>query len=316
MRPTGPWRSCATGARPATTDWRRDCATSRCSDGRLRLECEPIRWALRLLDDDAMQSLSALCVVRSADGCWLAGRRAAWLATWAQRWALGAAGSVEVGENPADTLVRELTEEWSVTAERLTVEALVKLPSGLVSLVGMAWLADGAEVTPDSEHDEFAWWPADRDAVAGARRRTAARGSPSSSQTCLMGLRRRLPPDRHVPTAGARLVRPFGHLPGAARSAPSPSAIPSRRRSSSAWPTGRSGSRCRWCASPRPACGSFRSGWRSPSPSSAASGPFAGSVGFVVADRRRRQAGMQGASEPSASAELRSRVTRRLHRWR
>jgi len=130
-------------------------------DGRLRLECEPIRWALRLLDRDAMQSLSALCIVRSADGSWLAGRRAAWLATWAQRWALGAAGSVEVGENPADTLVRELTEEWSVTAERLTVEALVKLPSGLVSLVGMAWLADGTTVTPDAEHDEYAWWPAD-----------------------------------------------------------------------------------------------------------------------------------------------------------
>jgi 8-oxo-dGTP diphosphatase len=130
-------------------------------DGRLRLECEPIRWALRLLDGDAMQSLSALCIVRSADGSWLAGRRAAWLATWARRWALGAAGSVEVGENPADTLVRELTEEWSVTADRLTVEALVKLPSGLVSLVGMAWLAEGAAVTPDSEHDEFAWWPAD-----------------------------------------------------------------------------------------------------------------------------------------------------------
>ncbi len=130
-------------------------------DRRLRLECEPIRWALRLLDTDAMQSLSALCIVRSADGCWLAGRRAAWLATWARRWALGAAGSVEVGENPADTLVRELTEEWSVTAEHLTVEALVKLPTGLVSLVGMAWLAEGATVTPDSEHDEYAWWPAD-----------------------------------------------------------------------------------------------------------------------------------------------------------
>ena len=130
-------------------------------DGKLRLECEPIRWALRLLDRDAMQSLSALCIVRSADGSWLAGRRAAWLATWARRWALGAAGSVEVGENPAHTLVRELTEEWSVTADRLSVEALVKLPSGLVSLVGMAWLAEGAMVTPDSEHDEYAWWPAD-----------------------------------------------------------------------------------------------------------------------------------------------------------
>lgn len=131
------------------------------SDGTLQLECEPVRWALRLLPGDAMQSLSALCVVRSADGCWLAGRRAMWLATWAGRWALGAAGSVEVGENPADTLVRELTEEWSVTPQRLSVEALVKQRGGLVSLVGQAWLAEGATVIPDSEHDDFAWWPPD-----------------------------------------------------------------------------------------------------------------------------------------------------------
>jgi 8-oxo-dGTP diphosphatase len=130
-------------------------------DGRLLLECEPVRWALRLLSGGAAQSLSAVCVVRSADGRWLAGRRAAWLATWAERWALGAAGSVEVGENPADTLVRELDEEWSVTPERLSVEALVKLPSGLVSVVGLAWVPDGTTVTPDAEHDEFTWWPSD-----------------------------------------------------------------------------------------------------------------------------------------------------------
>ncbi|MGI8505793.1 MAG: NUDIX hydrolase [Solirubrobacteraceae bacterium] len=131
------------------------------SDGRLSLECEPARWALRLLSNDAMGSLSALCVVRSADGGWLAGRRAAWLATWAGRWALGAAGSVEVDENPTETLIRELREEWSVVPERLTVEALVGLPNGIAMLVGMAWLAEGAQVTPDSEHDDFAWWPAD-----------------------------------------------------------------------------------------------------------------------------------------------------------
>jgi ADP-ribose pyrophosphatase YjhB (NUDIX family) len=130
-------------------------------DGRLRLECEPARWALRLIEGGAAQSLSAWCVVRSQDGRWLAGRRAAWVATWAERWALGAAGSVEVGENPAGTLVRELEEEWSVTPQQLSVEALVQGPSGLVSLVGLAWLPDGAEVTPDAEHDEFAWWPAD-----------------------------------------------------------------------------------------------------------------------------------------------------------
>ncbi len=93
------------------------------TDG-LALELQPIRWALRLLGDDAGASISALCVVRDADGNWLAGRRAAWVASWAGRWALGAGGSVEVDENPAQTLLRELDEEWSVTPERLRIEAL------------------------------------------------------------------------------------------------------------------------------------------------------------------------------------------------
>jgi 8-oxo-dGTP diphosphatase len=127
---------------------------------RLTLELQRARWALRLSPQSAAQALSALCVVRDPDGRWLAGRRAGWLASWAGRWALGAAGSVEVDENPTDTMRRELQEEWSVQAERLTVEALVVLPSEVVMLVGMAWLPDGASVTPEAEHDEFAWWPA------------------------------------------------------------------------------------------------------------------------------------------------------------
>jgi ADP-ribose pyrophosphatase YjhB (NUDIX family) len=131
------------------------------ANGTLRLELQPVRWALRLLPYNAAASMSALCVVRSADGNWLAGRRADWLATWAGRWALGAAGSVEVDEHPARTLGRELQEEWSVSPERLTVEALIRLPSGLVMLVGQAWLSPGARVTPDHEHDEYAWWPAE-----------------------------------------------------------------------------------------------------------------------------------------------------------
>ncbi len=130
-------------------------------DGTLQLECEPVRWALRLLPGGGAESLSALCVVRDAEGRWLAGRRAAWLATWARRWALGAAGSVEVDENPAVTLTRELAEEWSVEPERLTVEALIRLPTQITMLVGQAWLAEGATVTPDAEHDEYEWWPAD-----------------------------------------------------------------------------------------------------------------------------------------------------------
>jgi 8-oxo-dGTP diphosphatase len=132
-------------------------------DGRLQLELQRVRWAVRLLSEDAAQSMSVLCMVRAADGRWLAGRRAAWLASWAGRWALGAGGAVEVDENPAETMSRELQEEWSVQADRLQIEALVQLPSEVVLLVGQAWLPEGASVTPDHEHDEFAWWPADID---------------------------------------------------------------------------------------------------------------------------------------------------------
>lgn len=130
-------------------------------DGRLRLELQPIRWALRLLETDAGASISALCVVRREDGAWLAGRRAGWVSSWAGRWALGAGGAVEVDENPAHTLGRELEEEWSVTAEHITVEALLELPSGMMMVVGHAWLPQDARVTPDHEHDQFAWWPAE-----------------------------------------------------------------------------------------------------------------------------------------------------------
>lgn len=131
----------------------------------IAMELQPQRWALRLLPGNASQSVAALCVTRSADGRWLAGRRAGWVASWAGRWALGAGGSVDLDENPADTLVRELAEEWSVTPERVRGEALVQLPHRLVMFVGQAWLAEGAdaEVTPDAEHDAFAWWPREID---------------------------------------------------------------------------------------------------------------------------------------------------------
>jgi ADP-ribose pyrophosphatase YjhB (NUDIX family) len=131
------------------------------ANGGLTVELQPMRWALRLAGEDALGSLSVLCAVRDCDGRWLAGRRADWVASWAGRWALGAGGAVEVGEDPVIALGRELEEEWSVVPERLSVEALVCLPNRLVMLIGQAWLADDAEVTRDAEHDEHAWWPAD-----------------------------------------------------------------------------------------------------------------------------------------------------------
>jgi 8-oxo-dGTP diphosphatase len=129
----------------------------------LQLELQPLRWALRLVDGDASESIAALCVTRDSEGRWLAGRRAAWLASWAGRWALGAGGAVDEGESPFDTLTRELHEEWAVEAERVVGEALVRLPHNLIMFIGQAWLPAGAEVTPDHEHDAYAWWPAEID---------------------------------------------------------------------------------------------------------------------------------------------------------
>jgi len=127
----------------------------------IEIELQPLRWALRLVADDASHSVAALCVTRSADGRWLAGRRAPWVASWAGRWALGAGGAVDLGETPAETLVRELREEWAVSPERVRGEALLRLPHRMIMFVGQAWLAEGADedVTPDHEHDEYAWWP-------------------------------------------------------------------------------------------------------------------------------------------------------------
>ncbi len=110
-------------------------------DGGLWMELQPARWALRLVEGEACDSLTALCVVRREDGWWLAGRRAAWLATWAERWALGAGGAVEVGESPVETLFRELEEEWQLRPVASAVEALVRLPNGVAMLVGQATVA-------------------------------------------------------------------------------------------------------------------------------------------------------------------------------
>ncbi len=130
------------------------------ADG-LLLTLQPARWSLRLVADDAADAVSVLCVTRAADGRWLAGRRASWLASWAGRWALGAGGAIEPGESPVDALTRELAEEWAVQPERLTIEALLRLPRGMVMVIGLAWLPADAVPVADSEHDALAWWPAD-----------------------------------------------------------------------------------------------------------------------------------------------------------
>jgi ADP-ribose pyrophosphatase YjhB (NUDIX family) len=126
----------------------------------LHLRLQPARWSLRLLDESC-DSLVALCLVRSGDGRWLAGRRAAWVSTWAERWSLGAAGAVEVGEDPVGALTRELDEEWGLEPDELTVEALVRLQNDTVMLIGLATVPDTCVPSPDAEHDDWAWWPPD-----------------------------------------------------------------------------------------------------------------------------------------------------------
>jgi len=129
------------------------------SNGDLRLELQRMRWSLRLVEGTG--ALSVLCVVRDSEGRWLAGQRAAWVATWAGIWALGGGGAVDVGENPVVALGRELEEEWGVVPERLTVEALIATPNGQASLVGQTRLAPGVQVRSNDEHVAHAWWPAD-----------------------------------------------------------------------------------------------------------------------------------------------------------
>src|SRR4051812_46391461 len=132
------------------------------SDDGLALELEEMRWALRLTED-ASGALSVMCVVRDNEGRWLAGRRAAWVASWAGVWALGAGGAVDAREDAAGALTRELQEEWAVEPEKIAVEALLATPTDMLLLIGQAWLAPGAEVTRDHEHDAHAWWPRDPD---------------------------------------------------------------------------------------------------------------------------------------------------------
>ncbi len=121
---------------------------------------QPVRWSLRLLPGAA--GAEPVSAVRRA-------RRRGQLAGRAPRGvagdlgtALGArrGGSVEVDENPADTLARELGEEWSVSPSD-SRRGADPVAGGITMLLGQAWLADGAQVTPDAEHDEFEWWPAD-----------------------------------------------------------------------------------------------------------------------------------------------------------
>jgi 8-oxo-dGTP diphosphatase len=129
----------------------------------LHLRLQPAPWSLRLVEGGAADSLATSCLVRDTEGRWLAGRRAAWVAIWPGRWLLGAGGGVDAGEDPVETLRRELREEWSLDGDALSILGLVRLQQGIVILVGCVTVPAGTEPDVGGEHDAWAWWPAQRD---------------------------------------------------------------------------------------------------------------------------------------------------------
>jgi 8-oxo-dGTP diphosphatase len=142
----------------------------RCDRERLELELQEAPWSARLLEGDKHGSAAVVCLVRRSDGAWLAGRRAEWLAIWPGEWMLGGAGGLDPGEHPVAALEREVAEEWSAAGRDLTVEAVIRLPDGLIWIVGQVWLDADAAIVPDAEHDRWTWWPEDvREWPAGVR---------------------------------------------------------------------------------------------------------------------------------------------------
>ncbi len=165
----------ATAARRATTASPRG-SSDFAVDRRRRLDARAPARALGAAPASTAThrvSVAALCVTRDAEGRWLAGRRAAWLSSWAGRWALGAGGAVDAGENPFDTLTRELHEEWARRApSACRARRSCGCRTAMVMFVGQAWLPAGAEVA--------ARRGARRPRVVARRHRRSGRTRPTS----------------------------------------------------------------------------------------------------------------------------------------
>ena len=175
-------------------------------------------------------------------------------------------------EPGATRSARELAEEWSVSPERLTVEALIRLPTRITMLARAGVAARPARRSPPMPSTTSSrggppirrQWPEQADAPL---RRTGC------AAQLLSEMRRTRPWPRHLPPAGGRprsSTRPSIWRCSSARSrsaGPQPETFCAR-----ASPTACSGSACRWSASPPPARGSSPSGSRSRSRCSAGSG--------------------------------------------
>ena len=150
-------------ARPTTASPRASPASSAPTDG-LRMELQPMRWALRLVASDASASLAALCVVRDGDGP-LARRPPR---RRGSRPGPGAGRSAPAARSrSARTRRRRSRASWtrsgrSSPSARPSRRSSAS-PTGWSCSSARRGCAPGAEVTRDPEHDAHAWWPPDLD---------------------------------------------------------------------------------------------------------------------------------------------------------
>jgi hypothetical protein len=129
--------------------------------GGLCMELQPLRWALRLVEGDASGSMASLLVTRDARGT-VAGGPAGAVAELVAG-ALGARRGRR-GRRRRDPGRHAHPRAAGGVGRRGRARARggARAPAPPARDVHrQAWLPDGAEVTPDHEHDAHAWWPAD-----------------------------------------------------------------------------------------------------------------------------------------------------------
>ena len=173
--PTPPWRGCASAARRPTTAWPRGSPPGTRGDGRLRLELQPVRWALRLLERRLATASprSAWCAPRTAAGSRAAapaGCRAGRAAGRSAR----AARSTSARAPPRRS--RASFTRSGGCEPRRPVASRRSRACRTASTCWSGWppSPNAASPCPTHEHDEWAWWPRRHRRLAAPRRTTAS----------------------------------------------------------------------------------------------------------------------------------------------
>ena len=152
---------CAGAARPATTGWPRRLVDFRADGSGLTLELQPARWALRLVPEFAARACR--CCAWSATPT-VAGSPAAVPAGW--RRGPGAGRSAPPDRSRSTRTRRTRCAESSPRSGRCRRSGSGSRRSWCSRARWRCWSGrrgcpTAPTVSPDDEHDAFAWWPAD-----------------------------------------------------------------------------------------------------------------------------------------------------------